>query len=101
VLYGVLECEEVLERYERIDDGKRPDYAEVRIASATKGTPGKVDLVAPFAIHAEQGGPARSVAVIVRSERLVGRVLQHRYDPAKNSVVEGSGPTQVPFELVQ
>lgn len=100
VLYGVLDGEEILERYERVDDGSRPDYAEVRIASATKGTPGKVDLVAPFAIHAEQGGAARSVAIIVRSERLVGRVLQHGYDPAKNSVVERAGPTQVPFELV-
>ena len=100
VLYGVLDGEEILERYERVDDGSRPDYADVRIASATRGTPGKVDLVAPFAIHAEQGGAARSVAVIVRSERLVGRVLQRGYDPAKNTVVERAGPTQVPFELV-
>jgi predicted metal-dependent enzyme (double-stranded beta helix superfamily) len=99
VLYGVLDGEEALERYERIDDGSRPGHAQVRLSSVSKGTPGKVDLVAPFAIHAEQGGPGRSVAVILRSERLVGRVLQHGYDPASGSVVERSGPTQVPFEL--
>lgn len=101
VLYGVLDGTEILEHYERVDDGSRSDYAEVRIVSATKGTPGKVDLVAPFAIHAEQGGPTRSVAVIVRSERLVGRVLQRGYAPEANSVVERPGPTQVPFELTE
>ena len=57
VLYGVLDGSESLERYERIDDGSRPGYAEVRLASVTTGTQGKVDLVPPHAIHAEQGGP--------------------------------------------
>jgi len=61
VLYGVLDGSESLERYERVDDGSRPGYAEVRLASVTTGTQGKVDLVAPGAIHAEQGGPTRSV----------------------------------------
>ena len=36
----------------------------------TTGSQGKVDLVAPRAIHAEQGGPTRSVAIIVRSQKL-------------------------------
>src|SRR6516165_2785742 len=52
VLYGVLDGSESLERYERVDDGSRPGYAEVRLASVTTGTQGKVDLVAPGAIHA-------------------------------------------------
>ncbi len=77
VLYGVLDGSESLERYERIDDGSRPGYAEVRLASVSTGTQGKVDLVPPGAIHAEQGGPTRSVAIIVRSQRLgQGTVLQ-------------------------
>src|SRR5947209_19178881 len=59
VLYGVLDGSESLERYERIDDGSRPGYAEVRLGSVSTGTPGKVHLVAPGAIHAEQGGPTR------------------------------------------
>ena len=64
VLYGVLDGSESLERYDRIDDGSRPGYAEVRLSSVTTGTQGKVDLVPPHAIHAEQGGPTRSVAII-------------------------------------
>jgi len=101
VLYGVLDGSERLERYERLDDGKRPGHAEVRLSSVTTGTQGKVDLVPPRAIHAEQGGPTRSVAIIVRSQRLgQGTVLQRRYDPAAKTVTEQYGPTQVPYELV-
>lgn len=100
VLYGVLDGTESLERFDRLDDGSKPGYAEVTRTGVTTGGPGKVDLVPPFAIHAEQGGPTRSVAVILRSERLVGRVLQHGYDPAAKTVVERHGPTQVPFELL-
>src|SRR6266852_3726435 len=100
VLYGVLDGSESLERYERIDDGSRPGYAEVRLASVTTGTQGKVDLVAPQAIHAEQGGPTRSVAIIVRSQRLgEGTILQRAYDPKAKTVIERYGPTQVPYEL--
>jgi 3-mercaptopropionate dioxygenase len=101
VLYGVLEGSESLERYERLDDGSRPGHAELRLSSVTVGTPGRVDLVPPQAIHAEQGGPTRSVAIIVRSQRLgEGTVLQHTYDPAAKTVIERYGPTQVPYELV-
>jgi predicted metal-dependent enzyme (double-stranded beta helix superfamily) len=100
VLYGVLDGTESLERYERIDDGSRPGYADVRLASVTTGTQGKVDLVPPHAIHAEQGGPVRSVAIILRSQRLgEGTVLQHVYDPPAKTVVERYGPTQIPYEL--
>ena len=100
VLYGVLDGSERLERYERVDAGQHAGHAKVRLSSVTTGTQGKVDLVAPHAIHAEQGGPTRSVAIIVRSQRLgEGTVLQNTYDPAANSVTERYGPTQVPFEV--
>ena len=100
VLYGVLDGTESLERFERIDDGSRPGFAEIRLASVTTGSQGKVDLVAPRAIHAEQGGPARSVAIIVRSQKLgEGTVLQHQYDRIANTVTERYGPTQVPYEV--
>jgi hypothetical protein len=39
------------------------------------------------------------VAVIIRSERLVGVKLQGRYDIATSTRTEGVGPTQVPFEV--
>ncbi|HEY6258451.1 MAG TPA: hypothetical protein VIY51_21930 [Xanthobacteraceae bacterium] len=101
VLYGVLDGSESLERYERIDDGNRAGYAELRLASVTTGTQGKVDLVAPHAIHAEQGGPTRSVAIIVRSQRLgEGTIPQRAYDPKAKTVIERFGPTQVPYALV-
>lgn len=101
VLYGVLDGSESLERFERVDDGSRPGYAEVRLSSVTTGTQGKVDLVPPHSIHAEQGGPTRSVAIIVRSQRLgEGTILQRRYDAMAKTVVEQYGPTQIPFEVV-
>lgn len=100
VLYGVLDGTESLERYERIDDGTRAGYAELRPVSTTTGTQGQVDLVPPYAIHAEQGGPTRSVAIIVRSQRLgEGTILQRAYDPKAKTVVERFGPTQVPYAL--
>jgi predicted metal-dependent enzyme (double-stranded beta helix superfamily) len=100
VLYGVLDGTESLERFDRVDDGGRPGYAEVKLAAVTTGSQGKVDLVPPRAIHAEQGGPTRSVAVIVRSQKLgEGTVLQHRYDRDANTVIEQYGPTQIPYEL--
>jgi predicted metal-dependent enzyme (double-stranded beta helix superfamily) len=98
VLYGLIDGTESLERYDRVDDGSKPGHAEVKLASVTTGTQGKVDLVPPFAIHAEQGGPGRSVALILRSQRLgEGTVLQHAYDPAANTVSERYGPTQIPY----
>jgi predicted metal-dependent enzyme (double-stranded beta helix superfamily) len=100
VLYGVLDGTESLERFERVDDGSKPGYAEIKLSSVTTGSQGKVDLVAPRAIHAEQGGSTRSVAIIVRSQKLgEGMVLQHQYDCAANTVIERYGPTQVPFEI--
>jgi predicted metal-dependent enzyme (double-stranded beta helix superfamily) len=101
VLYGLLDGTESLERYDRVDDGTKPDYAEIKLSSVTTGSQGKVDLVPPRNIHAEQGGPTRSVAIIVRSQKLgQGTVLQGRYDPKTNARTEGYGPTQVPYELV-
>ena len=100
VLYGLLDGSESLERYDRLDDGSTPGHANVRLASVTMGRQGKVDLVAPHAIHAEQGGPTRSVAIIVRSRPLgEGTVLQNGYDPETNTVVARYGPTQIPFDV--
>ncbi len=65
----------------------------------SEGGPGAVDIVAPFAIHAEQGGRERSVAVIPRGERLVGGHLQNGYDLETGAVVARPGPEQIPFDL--
>lgn len=100
-LYGLLDGSEQLERYERLDDGSRPDHAEIRLLSDTTLRPGMIDFVAPHEIHAERGGAGRSVAIIIRSERLVGRTLQLAFDPDARTVRAISGPVQVPFELVE
>lgn len=99
VLYGVLDGWESLERFERVDDGATPGHAVVRMTSCTRGEPGTVDIVPPFNIHAEQGGPGRSVAMIFRSEKLVGRILQHGYDLTTGKVTERFGPTQIEYSL--
>jgi predicted metal-dependent enzyme (double-stranded beta helix superfamily) len=97
--YGVLDGTESLERFRRIDDGSKQGYARLELSSVTEGTAGKVDLVPPFDIHAEQGGPTRSVAVILRSERVAGKVLQGSYDRENNTVCRIEGPTNIPYEI--
>jgi predicted metal-dependent enzyme (double-stranded beta helix superfamily) len=97
--YGILDGTESLERFRRVDDGSREGYAELELESVSEGHPGKVDLVPPFDIHAEQGGPSRSVAVILRSERVAGKVLQGSYDRSSHSVRRVEGPTNIPYEI--
>jgi predicted metal-dependent enzyme (double-stranded beta helix superfamily) len=97
--YGLLDGTETLERYRRLDDGSKKGYARLELESVTQGVPGKVDLVPPFDAHAEQGGPTRSVAVILRSERVSGKVLQGSYDLVNNTVRRIDGPTNIPYEI--
>jgi predicted metal-dependent enzyme (double-stranded beta helix superfamily) len=97
--YGLVEGTERLERYRRIDDGTKEGYAKLELESVTEGKPGKVDLVPPFDAHAEQGGPTRSVAIILRSERVAGKVLQGSYNMENNTVRRIDGPTNIPYEI--
>jgi predicted metal-dependent enzyme (double-stranded beta helix superfamily) len=97
-LYGVLDGNETIERYERIDDGTKTDYAEIRKTVDVKVGPGKIDLVPPYEIHAEESGDERTVAIIVRAEK-AGGFLQGRYDPATKKYWQGYGPEQIPYEL--
>jgi predicted metal-dependent enzyme (double-stranded beta helix superfamily) len=97
--YGLLDGTESLERFQRVDDRSKEGYAKLELESVTEGTPGKVDLVPPFDIHAEQGGPTRSVAVILRSERVAGKVLQGSYSLEGNLYRQVEGPTNIPYEI--
>ena len=74
-------------------------HAELELESVTQGTPGKVDLVPPFDIHAEQGGPTRSVAIILRSERVAGKVPQGSYSMEGNLYRQIEGPTNIPYNI--
>jgi predicted metal-dependent enzyme (double-stranded beta helix superfamily) len=97
--YGLLDGTESLERYRRIDDGTKEGYAKLELESVTEGKPGKVDLVPPFDPHAEQGGPTRSVAIILRSERVAGKVLQGSYNMENDTVRQIDGPTNISYEI--
>lgn len=90
-VYSVLEGEERVVRYRRSATGiaEDGDY-HVR--------PGFIDIVPPRMIHAEFAGPARTVAVIVRSAK-VGDFMQGRFDPATGAESEAPGPEQVPYAL--
>jgi predicted metal-dependent enzyme (double-stranded beta helix superfamily) len=98
--YGILDGAETLERFRRVDDRSKDGYAKLELESVTEGEAGKVDLVPPFDIHAEQGGPARSVAIILRSERVAGKTTQGSYDIEKMTIRQIDGPIQVSYEIV-
>jgi predicted metal-dependent enzyme (double-stranded beta helix superfamily) len=98
-LYAIVEGIESMERYEQLDDGSRPGYADVRRTSVTEGGPGSVDLVEPYSIHCERPGPERSAALILRSERLVGKTPQRMFDIEQKTVKTVDGLEQVPYSV--
>jgi len=98
-LYGVLDGRERVERYERIDDRSKPDYAEIRKTADTLVGPGEIDLVRPYEVHTEVTVGERTVAVIVRSQK-GGSFNQGRYDPETNRYWESLGPRQTPCEML-
>ena len=98
VLYGVLTGSEAIVRYDRIDDRSDPERAEIREAARDLVAPGAMDIVQPFAIHAEEAGEAGSVAVIMRSQK-PGSFNQGRYDPETGRYWESPGVSQIPWPL--
>jgi hypothetical protein len=98
-LYGVLDGHERIERYERLDDGSRPGYAEIEKAGDFLVGPGEIDLVKPYEIHREITVGERTVAVIIRSQK-GGEFNQGRYDPDTNRYFESLGPRQTPVEML-
>ncbi len=97
-LYGVLYGHERVERYDRLDDRSRPDYAEIRLASDKLVGPGEIDLVRPYEVHTENTVGERTVAVIIRSQK-GGSFNQGRYEPETNKYYESLGPRQTPAEM--
>lgn len=98
-LYGVLDGHERIERYERLDDRSRPDYAEIRKTADMHVGPGEIDLVKPYEIHTEITVGERTVAVIIRSQK-GGDFNQGRYDPVTFKYFESLGPRQTPCEML-
>ena len=98
-LYGVLDGHERIERYERLDDRSRPDYAEIRKAADLHVGPGEIDLVRPYEIHTEVTVGERTVAIIIRSQK-GGDFNQGRYNPETGEYYESLGPRQTPSEML-
>jgi hypothetical protein len=98
-LYGLMDGHQTIERFERLDDGSRPDYAEIRETQSTVCAPGEIDLVGPYEIHREIGIGERTVAVIIRSEK-AGGFNQGRFVPETNTYYESLGPRQTPCEML-
>jgi predicted metal-dependent enzyme (double-stranded beta helix superfamily) len=97
-LYGVLTGHERIERYERIDDRSRPDYAEIRRTVDVLVGSGDIDLVLPFEVHSEVATGEARTAIVVRSED--GGAFDHgRYDQDTFAYYESPGPLQVPAEM--
>ena len=95
-VYGVYAGQEAIYRYERVDDGAREGYAEIRPTARLDAGPGTIDFVLPHAIHNEVNETAApSLAVIVRSEN-GGRVLQARFDPDRRATWQGPGLAATP-----
>ncbi len=97
-LYGVLDGKESVERYDRLDDRSRPDYAEIKLTSSVEVGPGEVDLVGPYEVHSENTVGQRTVAVIIRSQ-MGGTFNQGRYNPETNEYYESLGPRQTPVDM--
>lgn len=98
-VYGVLDGEELTSRFERLDDGKTPGRAEIRRTADIPTPTGMVDVVGPWAIHAESNVGERSVAITVRSET-PGSYNQNVFDMDAGTVRNNHrGLELVPFPI--
>lgn len=98
-LYGLIEGQETILRYERVD-GATNDTGAAKLKLVGRKTlgAGDVDVVPPGKIHQEHAGPQRSIAFIIRAKR-PGRFKQHYYNAETGTVSLTDGPQQVEHEL--
>jgi predicted metal-dependent enzyme (double-stranded beta helix superfamily) len=99
--YGLLDGHERIVQYERIDDGSKPDYAEVRKTADYLAAPGDIHLARPGDIHVEAYAGERTAAIIIRSARDgIQTNLHGRYDLETHKYHESIGPRQIPAEML-
>jgi predicted metal-dependent enzyme (double-stranded beta helix superfamily) len=96
--YGVIAGTERVVRYAIAAGDPKQGHVELREIEEYHVSPGFVDVVPPNEPHAEYSGDERTVAIIVRSER-VGDFPQNMFDLASGEVARRPGPAQVPFTL--
>jgi predicted metal-dependent enzyme (double-stranded beta helix superfamily) len=96
--YGVLTGTERVVRYNVISHDDARDEAQLEPATEYDVAPGYIDVVPPNEPHAEFSGDERTVAIIVRSERL-GSFTQKMYDTTTGQIQHHPGPKQIPHLL--
>lgn len=97
-VYGVITGSERVVRYDIVERDDAADRAQLRASSEYEVAPGYVDVVPPDAPHAEFSGDERTVAIIVRSER-IGGFPQGMYDLESGRIDRRPGPQQIPFTV--
>lgn len=98
-VYGCLHGNETITHFERVDGGpQEPATAELRQVKAFEIFSGDIDLVPPWAPHLEKNGPAKTVAIVLRSNK-PGTFVQNRFDLETRAVEQTRGPAQVPFDM--
>jgi hypothetical protein len=99
--YGLVEGHERIVLFERVDDGSRPDHAEVRKTHDYLAGPGDIHLAKPGDVHVEVYTGERTAAIIVRSMRDGGpNNLHGRYNLETGAYAESPGPRQIPADLL-
>ena len=98
-LYGIIEGNETMNRFDRTDDGARDEGPAIlkQVGTGQIG-PGDIDAVPPGKIHQEQGGATNSMAFIVRA-RKAGTFKQHSYNAETGEVNVNNGPALIPYAL--
>jgi predicted metal-dependent enzyme (double-stranded beta helix superfamily) len=101
-VYGVLIGGETICRYDRLDNGgEHPETAVLAKTTEVFCGPGDIDFVEPWKVHAEFGGPERTVGLILRSQKS-GTFSQNRFtgENGQVGVSQYAGPQQIPYDLV-
>jgi len=97
-IYGVLDGQEITHVYDRLDDGSKPGYAEIKLIHKNDAPTGHVDMVPPHVPHAEWGNSNRSVAITVRTTK-PGSYDQVRFDPDTGRTGTSRGLELVPLPV--
>ncbi|MSQ09807.1 MAG: hypothetical protein EXR52_02205 [Dehalococcoidia bacterium] len=95
-LYGILDGEETVHRYTRLDDGRTPERADVRREADHVLRPGDVEVEDAFAIHSESTASPSTIALIVRGRDL-SQVTHEYFDLATGAVKSRLGNSAVPI----
>lgn len=95
-LYGLLEGQETVHRYARLDDGRSAERAEVRREADHVLRAGDVEVEDAFAIHSESTASPGTIALIVRGRDLA-QVTHEYFDLATGVVSSRFGNAAKPL----